>query len=360
MSFAYGRIRFVAFWAAALAASVGISARAEVYTYTINQSQSQVNLTASGTIFGGALTVTEQQANAITRYNGTIGVDVTVGGPDFIGAGSANAVNPTGGFFNTPLQYSPNVNGAAGTAPANYGLNLTAPVNVVIPPINIPPEVIAALPAPLNTLVPSTLNLGTLSSIVSKVAVRDVTLQVNSADRIPRAGNNFDATQTLIDITGGFADLNIAARLTQPNFVQKAALQLLLGSVATAVPQIGLTITSPSLFSNDLDIGFGFRIDLSALPAVPNTTALQATITGLNGPPGSSTLTLPVQFAAAASLAELLGPDLTPILGDLVNLNFDFTGRLVATATVPEASTFVLMGLAFSGAAIAVVRRRSR
>ncbi|MBY0586834.1 hypothetical protein K2X85_06640 [bacterium] len=352
-------VRACAVWLGTTASLFG-TVRAETFTYTINQSQSQVNLTAGGTIFGGALTVTEQQANAITRYNGTIGVDVTVGGPDFVGAGSANAVNPTGGFFNSPLQYSPNVNGAAGTAPANYGLNLTAPVNVVIPTINIPPEVIAALPAPLNTLIPTTLNLGTLSSIVSKVAVRDVTLQVSSNDRIPRTGNNFDPTQTLIDITGGFADMNISARLTQPNFLQKTTLQLLLGAVASSAPQLGLTVTSPSFFSNDLDIGFGFRIDLSALAAVPNTSALPATITGLGGPPGPSTLTLPVEFTAIASIQDVLGPDLAPILGDLVNLQFDFAGRLVATSVVPEASTFVMIGLALSGAAVTMARRRSR
>ena len=59
--------------------SASVVARAELYTYTITQSQSQISLTAGGSFLDGALTVTEQNPAAITRYNGTIGVDTAMG-----------------------------------------------------------------------------------------------------------------------------------------------------------------------------------------------------------------------------------------------------------------------------------------
>jgi hypothetical protein len=333
----------------ALLISGGVASRAEVVTYNIVQNQSQISLTASGTAFGGQLTVTEQQANAITRYNTSIVADVTNGGPNFIGGGQAKAVNTTGAF-NIPLQYQPNVNGAAGSAPGQYGVNLAAPVAFDIPAFTIPPEIIAQFP-----FLPSTLDLGVLSSIVTKVALRDVVLDVTSAGQIPEVATVFDANQTSIDIVSGFADINIAARLTQPNIIQKAAIQLLLQSLASSAPQLGITVSSPSFFSLDIDLGFGFRTDLSLLPAVPNTALTDGTITGLDGPPGPSTLILPVAFSLDDALSSALGP-----VADILDLNltFDFAGSLRATATIPEASTFVMMGLACSAAGVALIRRR--
>lgn len=338
-------------WAAGLlAVAFGLSsARAELFTYTIVQNQSQINLTAGGTLFGGAITATEQHANAITRYNGTIGVGVSYGGPSFPGEGSANAVNPTG-LFNIPLQYTPNINGGAGTAAANYGLTLNAPVNFVIPTIPIPPELIAQYP-----FLPSQLSLGTLTAIVGKVALRDISLEILSAGQIPRTGNTFDANQTLIDITNGFADLNIAARLTQPDLLTKGAMMLLLGSLAAAFPDLGITVTTPGFFSLDIDVGFGYRLDISGLPAVPNLAVADGTITGLGGPPGPSTLTLPVQFGLDT---DVLPPELAGILGGLIDLTFVFDGVLVATATIPEASSLCLIGMPLLAGGAWVVRRR--
>jgi hypothetical protein len=338
-------------WAAGLLAVLfGLSsARAELFTYTIIQNQSQINLTAGGTLFGGAITATEQQANAITRYNGTIGVGVSYGGPAFPGEGAANAVNPTG-FFNIPLQYTPNINGGAGTAAANYGLTLNAPVNFVIPTIPIPPELIAQFP-----FLPSNLSLGTLTAVVGKVALRDISLEILSAGQIPRTGNTFDANLTQIDITNGFADLNIAARLRQPDLLTKAGLMLVLGSIAGLFPDLGITVTTPGLFSLDIDVGIGFRVDISGLPPVPNMAVADGTITGLSGPPGPSTLTLPVKFGLDPTL---LPPELGPILGDLIDLTFDFEGVLVATATIPEASSLRLIGMPLLAGGAWFVRRR--
>lgn len=327
------------------------SVRAAVVTYSIVQSSSQINLTAGGTLFGGALTVTEQHANAITRYNGSIVTDVTIGGPDFVGGSSANAVNPTG-LFSLPLQYSPNIGGGAGTAPANYGLNMTAPVSFVIPSFSIPQEIRDQYP-----FLPATLSLGTLSSVVAKVALRDVTLDILSDDRILRSGNDFDANLANIDISGGFSDINIAARLTQPDLLTKAAMQLLLSALAGAFPDLGLTVTSPGLFSLDIDVGFGFRVDLAGLPAVPNLAAADGTITGLGGPPGPSTLTLPIEFGLDP-IIDVLPQELIDILGGFLDLDFEFSGVLVATATVPEPSALALTGLAAAMAFGGVYYRR--
>jgi hypothetical protein len=349
------RIRRASSGTLALLLALGAVARGEVFTYTIVQNQSQLNLTAGGTAFGGVLVVTEQNATATTRYNGTIATDVTIGGPRFIGAGSANAVNPTGGIFNTPLQFQPNVNGAAGSAPANYGVTMNAPVAFDLPAINIPPELIAALPPPLNTLIPTTLDLGVLNSIVLKVALRDVALQVQSTGRIPTAGTVFDANETQIDVSSGFADINIAARLTQPDFVSKLVMQGILSAAAAVFPDLGITVTSPSLFSLDIDLGFGFRTDLAILPMVANDALADGTITNLAGPPGPSTLVLPVSFSLTDALDEALG-DLADIID--LDLQFDFAGQLRATATIPEASSVVMSGMALAGFAVALRRRK--
>ncbi|MBX9653442.1 hypothetical protein K2Y11_07450 [bacterium] len=334
------------------------SAQAGVVTWTV-QNTSQVNLTVTGNLFGGAVTATEQQANALTKYNGTVALGTNPTGLNFAGGGAATAINPTGGFFNTPLQYSPNVSGAAGTAPANYGVNLNAPVTYVIPPIDIPQSVRDALPSPLNTLVPATLNLGTLSAVVAKTAIRDFALDFTALDYVALAGNTFDANAVSVVVTNGFLDVNLSARLTQDNIVNKFALQAILSGIASSAPQLGLTVTSPSLFSLDLDIGLGTRIDLSNLNLpIANTAVADGTITNL-GTHSVSTLTLPVQFELTSTLDNALG-GLSSVLPGLLDLQLNFQGTVTAKATVPEASTFVMTGLILVPGAVTLLRRRKQ
>lgn len=333
------------------------SAQAGVVTWTV-QNTSQVNLTVTGNLFGGAVTATEQQANALTKYNGTVALGTNPTGLNFAGGGSATAINPAG-LFNIPLQYSPNVNGAAGTAPANYGVNLNAPVTYVIPPIDIPQSVRDALPAPLNTLIPATLNLGTLSAVVAKTAIREFALDFTAPDYVALAGNTFDANEISVVVTHGFLDVNLSARLTQDNIVNRLALQAILGGIASSAPQLGLTVTAPSLFGNDLDIGLGLRLDLSNvnLP-IANTAVADGTITNL-GTNSVSTLTLPVQFELASTLDNALG-GLSSILPGLLDLQLNFQGTVTAKATVPEASTFVMTGLILVPGAVTLLRRRKQ
>jgi hypothetical protein len=333
------------------------SAQGGVVTWTV-QNTSQVNLTVTGNLFGGAVTATEQQANALTKYNGTVALGANPTGLSFAGGGAATAINPAG-LFNIPLQYAPNVNGGAGTAPANYGVNLNAPVTYVIPPINIPQSVRDALPSPLNTLVPATLNLGTLSAVVAKTAIRDFALDFTALDYVALAGNTFDANEISVVVTQGFLDVNLSARLTQDNIINRLALQAILGGIASSVPQLGLTVTAPSAFGNDLDIGLGLRLDLSNvnLP-IANTALADGTITNL-GTNGVSTLTLPVQFELASTLDSALG-GLSSLLPGLLDLQLNFQGTVTAKATVPEASTFVMTGLILVPGAVTLLRRRKQ
>lgn len=338
--------------ALALAAAAFLAAPAlAANTYNITQNQSQLNLTAGGSILGSTLTVTEQQANAITRYNGTLDVAFASGGPvpgsgiNFPGGSAASAVNPTGGFFNLPLQYSPNVGGAAGTAPANYGVNINAPIGVVIPPITVP----------INGS-EITLNLGTLQSFNMALAIRDLDLDVvTPATTSIGAGGVFDANATTISIATGFADLNGSLVFDQANFVETLAVAAALNILAGAVPDLGLTVNT-NLINSTVSLGIGSRIDLAGLAgaALPNQAAADGTVSfGNNVIP--STLILPVEITLP-SLEELGLPP------DVLDLQLSLAGQLRATGLiteVPEPSSLVLGAIA-AGAIGLVIRRRRR
>ena len=339
-----------------LVLSSGSLARGGVITYAVKNT-SQVNLTVTGSLLGGQVTATEQQANAVTRYSGTVALGANPTGLNFAGGGAATAINPAG-LFNIPLQYSPNVSGASGTAPANYGVNLLAPVTYVIPPINIPQSVIDGLTPPLNSLIPTTLNLGTLSAVVAKTAVRELALDFTAPGFVDVTGSTFDANAVSVSITHGYLDINLSARLTEPNIINRITLQALLGAVASSQPALGLTVTAPSAFGNDLDIGLGLRLDLTNAVAMANIATLDGTVTNL-GTHSLSTLTLPVEFDATSTLDSALG-GLSGVLGGLLDLQLNFKGTVIATATVPEASTFVMTGLILVPGVLTVLRRRKQ
>lgn len=313
------------------------------YTYTITQNQSQLNLTVAGTAFGGALNVTEQHANAITRYNGTIEADFpagpSAGGSISLPGGSAaSAVNPTG-LFNIPLQFSPNVGGGSGTAAGNYGVNLNAPVGIVIPPIEIPDV--------------ATLDLGTLQSVNMGVAIRNLVLDLNStAPMAIGPGGAFDATGLDIGIDSGFADLNGALVFQQPDLISHLAAVVAINGLALAVPDLGITVSS-NLLARTVSVGLGTRFDLSGLAAasLPNG-ASNGSVSYVN-PVTLSTLYIPVNIDLP-DLAALGIPE------SILTLDLNLSGQLVATAFVPETSSIILATLGSLGMGSLVYRKRRK
>lgn len=337
--------------ALAAAALFAMPARA-ANTYTIVQNQSQLNLTAGGTILGSTLTITEQQANAITRYNGTVqvgfnGSPAPNGAINFPGGSAAAAVNPTGGFFNTPLPFSPNVNGGAGTTGANYGVTVSAAVGIAIPAFDVPVG---------DTTI--SLNLGTLQSFDMKLAVRDLVLDVEGGNTGIGAGGVFDANATSIGIDSGFADLNGSLVFNTGSYANRLVVQTALTALVGAVPDLGLVVTAPSLLNFTdftVSLGLGTRIDLAGLAgtAVPNLAATDGSVSFVNlATP--STLILPVDI----SLPSLEDAGLPP---EILDLQLGLSGQLRATGLivdVPEPSSVVLGAIAVTGLALVARRRR--
>ncbi len=336
-SVSWTRIRAVGLVAVVSLALVG---PAEVlgYPYTIVKSQSQLNLTATGTAFGGALTVTEQFPDPPTPYTGSLNVQypdgVFPGGSiAFPGESAASADVMRGGLFNTPRQVAPAVGGGAGTAPANYGLTFVAPVEYVLPPIPYPDA-------------NNPISLGTLQSITVKLALRDLVLDVDSISPMALdSSSQFDATGTTIGITSGYADINGAAVLHQTNPLTALALYAVLQGLVASQPSLGLSV-SLDLLNSNVNLGIGTRVDLSTVPdflSIGNTTTTLGTV-AFNPVSQYSTLTLPITL----DLPDFGLP--TAIL----DLDMRLNGQLVATATLPEPTTLMLVGLPLAG----LLRRR--
>lgn len=324
----------------ALMVSAGSQQSSASYVYTLTPAQSEIDLQVSGSAFGGALTVSEQNPNARTRYSGTVDANFHAGfGANsrisFPGTGTAVASNPTG-LFGIPFQYSPGIGGGSGTAPANYGVNLTAPANIVLPPIDIP-----------NV---GTINLGTLSQFAVRVALRETQLRVGSTAQIPidPVTRQFDASQLSINLSQGFADINGSIRLTQANFASWLAAGAALVALQTSIPDLGLTVSS-NIFQLYYDVGFGTRIDLSGA-GLANNPATPGIVT-YNPVTEASSLTIPINTG----------------LGDidfgLGSINLTLVGQLRGNATVPniyhvpEPSALLLTSL--SGTLGLLWRRRS-
>lgn len=316
--------------------------------FTITQSQSQLNLTAAGNFLGGDLTVTEQNANAITRYNGTIAVNnyglpspgASVG---FAGGGAANAVNPLGSF-------QPNINGAAGQTAGNYGINVAAAIGFEIPEGEIPIGDINFDPS----------MLGTIESFTMKMAVRNLVLDVTGGPTEIGPGGAFDAASTSLSIVSGFADLNGSLVFNTGSLVNKALAYAALQALVTQAPDLGLTVTTPDgLFGTRVGLGIGTRLDLAEIAgtALPNLATTEGTIT-YGDAVTASTLVLPVDI----SLAALDGLGLPEGILDLqlgLSGQLRATGLVTETLAIPEPSTLVLGSFAAVGLILAARRRRS-
>ncbi len=310
--------------------------------YTINQNFSQIDLTASGDIFGGAVSLEEQFPSSPTTYTGTIVAEFPLGpwpggSISFPGGSAAAANNLKGGVLNTDRQVAPGSGGTGGADPANYGLTFSAPVDLLLPDIPLPPE-----------LGGITLSLGTLTSVDLNLALRDVIWDINSnlvdGERPIDVNHQFDASGTPLagvglTLVSGFADVNAALVLTQDSFINAGILELALGTLAGQVPELGLSISRPGFFSPDVLVGFGTRLDLTPGLWLPNGATDLATVT-YDPLTGSSTLTLPVELAV---------PDLG--IPGILDLDLGFSGQLVATGvvTVPEPSTLIPLAVIATG-----------
>jgi len=312
--------------------------------------QSRLALTATATLAGTPLVANPQFApggvngagSQSTLYNDTgngsrLAADVTQQSIHLLDSQGAIARNAVGSF-GTNLGIGPGVGGVSGTAPANYGVVFSSAQNIAIPPIDLTPFG-----------VPLTLNLGTLSSIDARVALRGVVVDVLSSAPIPLSAyspvpnQSFDAALLQIGISGT-ADLLLGATARQATLGDYFAAGLALTGLQTALAGQGvaLTIVNNGFMQRSYTIGFGQSTELPA-PLASNNDASFGTLAQVGG---NLRLSVPVNFDLLTS---------TP-LDFLFSAQYGLSGTLVgqvpfAVVEVPEPGTWLLWmaGLALLG-----------
>lgn len=240
--------------------------------------------------------------------------------------------------------------GASGTAPGNYGVKLTSPQDIVIPPIDV-----SALNIPGIT----TLNLGTLQAIDLNIALRDTVIDVDSG-YIPLLPNGtypqtFDSTQLNLSITGN-SDMLLSAFLVPPTAGDFLATGAALVALQQALAGQGIAITVQAVLfpTPGYNVGFGWRAPLSA-SGIANDDASQGTLEHVGS---NLRLTIPVKFdVVPATLPSPLDTLLTAQLG--------LSGKLIGqtpfvTVNVPEPASVVLGVMSLGGLALVAGRRHRR
>jgi len=324
-------------------------------------------MTADVKLFGGTSTSGPQIAagglnglgSLTTIYQDTastdskILTDVSQQWIKFQGGSTAVANNTRGLFSDLQLKPGPpNVNTGvlAAQGPGDYGLKVTTPQSIVIPPID---GTLLGLPA--GTM----LNLGTLTSIDLNVALRDISIDVTHAAAIPLSPfasypQTFDASTLGINITGT-SDTLLNVVLKQDDIVTWFALGLALPTLKTTLAAQGINlITSQSFSGFTTSLGFGFSTPLPAT-TFSNSGAGLGTLEHILSP-NKLRLTVPVNFAIP--LSTLPAP-----LNTLVTGNLALNGKLISETNftvveTPEPSTMVLAGLGVF--AMLAVRRRKK
>jgi hypothetical protein len=354
-----GRLFFSTALAAVCLLAGGGIANATPLNFTLfnvnSSNQSRLDLVATAALAGGELTSNPQVApggfnglgSQSTLYNDTgngsmLATNVSQQSISFQNTHGAIARNAVGTFGNN-LAIAPGVGGVGGTAPADYGVVFSSPQDIIIPPIDLTPLGLTG-----------TLNLGTLTSIDAKVALRDVVIDVVSGS-VPLSPNGtypqtFDASLLQIGITGT-ADILLGATVKQGGLLDYFAAGIALTALQSTLSGQGidLTIQNNGLGQLSYTIGFGLTTPL------PTTLATndEATLGTLEHIGGNLRLTVPVNFDIVPT---------TPV-DILFTAEYGLSGKLIGqtpfvVVEVPEPSTLLMGVLGVAALGLVAARRR--
>jgi hypothetical protein len=338
----------------ALLLSAASIANATPLTFTVfnpsGSNQSRLDLVASANLAGGQLTSNPQLAagglnglgSMSTLYNdtgngSTLAANLTQNSIAFNNTGGAIARNATGLLGNN-LAIGPGVGGVSGTAAADYGVVFSNPQNVVIPPIDLTPFGVA-----------TTLNLGTLTSIDAKVALRDIVVDVVSGS-VSLTPGGLDASQLQIGITGT-ADILLGATVKQANIIDYLATGVALAALQPVLSGQGVNLTVVNNGFSQLSYTIGFGLST----ALPTTLATNddASLGTLEHIGSNLRVTVPVKF------------DVVPVtpVDMLFSASYGLSGKLIAqtpfvAVEVPEPSSIVLGLLGTASLGLVALRRR--
>lgn len=324
---------FTALVSAVSFGTVSVS-RAAPVNFVLDNTQSKLTAAFDVTALGGVLTASAQKAGSLTsRYNGTMS---TLVGNIGLGGTNLTFLPGTDGDGTALSGIAPNVGGGTGTAAADYGVQLVAPLAVVIPPID------------LSGIGLGTLNLGTLQSITANIALRNVLVDVSTSSSIPLNPipvGTFNAAD--VDLTfSGTADINAALVLKAPDIGAYLINLALFNALDTGLAGTGIDLTvTGNLFTQEIAIGIPFALPFSG------TVGNQVGTGAFQHVGAEYVMTLPI------SLGVLQGAGLPSIIGIDATLMGQFVGRAPYTL-VPEPSSYALFAVGALG--MMAFRRRQR
>ena len=307
--------------------------------------QSRINMTASGSLFGGALTVEPQVApggfnglgSLTTLYGGTIQTNLT---QQWLGlpGGSARRSRNHEGFAQPKLGPDPQRGRDYWYGPRQ--LRRTPVRTIRIRPAFDSGSGCGNRPWQSDRCQSERRRC---ADVVLDISGSNTQLLPYSA--LPQT---FDASGIDVSMTGN-ADISLTAALKQDNILAYFANLVVLQGLASSQPALGLTIAG-NLATTTINIGLATTV---AIPATSiENLALAREASAQVGP--NYRLTLPVNI----NLSDIAGD-----LSALLDLQLGFNGQLVAEApyqavSVPEPSSLVLGAIAASSLALVIRRRR--